>query len=112
LPKSLISKNKCDHLSNRIPHPVRRKKLQPFRDGWHNLIQIFTLILVFNPARLFILPGALLMGLSIAYALILNEHPIVTPCFGLDIHSFILAFLDNLTGFQLVTFGMGRIVCC
>lgn len=52
------------------------------------------------------------MGLSIAYALILNEHPIVTPCFGLDIHSFILAFLDNLTGFQLVTFGMGRIVCC
>jgi hypothetical protein len=36
---------------------------------------------------------------------VLSKTAIVTPYFGLDVHSFILALLGILSGFQLVIFG-------
>ena len=82
------------------------KKLKPFRDGWIILSRILGMILVFNPVLLFILPGLTVMTLGIIGAAILADNNIITPYFGLDVHSFILATLGTLSGFQLVIFGM------
>src|SRR5262249_35092117 len=39
-------------------------------------------------------------------ALLLKQGPLVTPYLGLNIHSFILASLGVLAGFQLIVFGL------
>jgi hypothetical protein len=64
------------------------------------------LLLVHNPTMMFIVPGLLISGLAIIGAIVLSETPVITPYFGLDIHSFILATLGVLGGFQLVIFGL------
>ena len=46
------------------------------------------------------------MLLGITGAVILSRSSLVTPYFGLDIHSFILAILATLVGFQLAVFGV------
>jgi len=82
------------------------KKLRPWRDGLQILGRILAMILIYNPMLTFVFPGMALMALAIAGALMLRENPIITPYFGLSIHSFIVATLGILTGFQLVVFGM------
>jgi glycosyltransferase involved in cell wall biosynthesis len=82
------------------------KKLHPFRDGTYILNRILLLILVYNPTMVFVVPGLLIMALAIIGAVVLSETPVITPYFGLDIHSFILAALGVLGGFQLVVFGI------
>ena len=46
------------------------------------------------------------MGLAIVGAIALQGSSLITPYFGLDVHSFILATLGVLAGFQLVIFGI------
>lgn len=82
------------------------KKLAPFRDGWHILRRILFLFLVHNPVVMFILPGLIISSLGLLGAAVLRSSAIVTPYFGLDVHSFILASLSILSGFQLATFGL------
>jgi hypothetical protein len=82
------------------------KKLHPWRDGLMILGRILTLVLLYNPMLTFIVPGVLLMIVAISGALILERGPVITPYFGLSIHSFIVATLGVLAAFQLAVFGM------
>ncbi len=82
-----------------------KKKLNPWRDGIVILGRIVALLLLYNPLATFIVPGLLVMLLAMAGASLLGQGPLVTPYFGLSIHSFIVATLGILASFQLMTFG-------
>jgi len=82
------------------------KKLRPWRDGFTILGRIIALVLLYNPLATFVLPGLLLMLVAILGAVVLEQGPVITPMFGLSIHSFIVATLGVLAAFQLVIFGM------
>jgi glycosyltransferase involved in cell wall biosynthesis len=85
---------------------IGEKKLRPFRDGVNILNRILLMVLVYNPTMIFVLPGLIILGLAVIGAVVLSENPLTTPYFGLDVHSFILATLGMLGGFQLVIFGI------
>lgn len=81
------------------------KKLRPWHDGLRILTRIIALVLLYNPMATFIIPGLMLMALALVGALIL-QGDVITPYFGLSIHSFIVAALGALAAFQLMVFGM------
>ena len=81
------------------------KKLRPWQDGFMILGRMTVLLLVYNPMRAFVLPGFILMVLALGGAMALSRGPVITPYFGLSIHSFILATLGSLAAFQLIIFG-------
>jgi dolichol-phosphate hexosyltransferase len=85
---------------------VGDKKLEPISDGVGILRRILMLVLLYRPLMLFAVPGLVLMVLSIIGALALSRGPIVTDYLGLSIHTFIVAALGVLAGFQLVVFGL------
>lgn len=85
---------------------VGEKKLRAFQDGFHILSRIIALVLLYNPLLTFILPGLLVLALTLGGALLLSRGPVVTPYFGLSIHSFIVAALGSVAAFQFITFGM------
>lgn len=85
---------------------VGEKKLRAFQDGFHILSRILALVLLYNPLLTFIIPGLLLLILMLGGALLLSRGPVVTPYFGLSIHSFIVAALGSVAAFQFITFGL------
>lgn len=85
---------------------VGEKKLRAFQDGFHILSRIIALVLLYNPLLTFIIPGLLVLALMLGGALLLSQGPVVTPYFGLSIHSFIVAALGSVAAFQFITFGM------
>ncbi len=85
---------------------IGEKKLDPFADGVGILGRILMLVLLYRPLLLFAVPGLVLMVVSIVGALALSRGPIVTEYLGLSIHTFIVAALGVLAGFQLVVFGL------
>lgn len=88
-------------------HPrVGEKKLDPLTDGMGILGRILTMVLLYRPLVFFALPGLILLAVSIIGALALSQGPIVTDYLGLSIHTFIVAALGVLAGFQLVVFGL------
>lgn len=91
-----------------IPYHPRlgEKKLNPWRDGFLILGRILALFLLHNPFQTFVLPGLLLMGLALVGAGMLSVGPVITPYFGLSIHSFMVLTLGVLAAFQLIVFGM------
>jgi hypothetical protein len=82
------------------------KKLNAWRDGWRILSRILYLFLAYNPVLTFIVPGLTIMAIATIGAITLSTSALVTPYFGLNVHSFILAALGILAGFQLVVFGI------
>lgn len=82
------------------------KKLRPCQDGLLILRRILLLVLVYNPMATFVVPGLVLMAVSIGVAVLLSRGPVLTPYLGLDIHSYIVAILGILAAFQLIAFGM------
>lgn len=82
------------------------KKLRPWRDGLAILSRIAALVLLYNPMLTFVVPGVVVLAAAMSLAAALQRGPVVTPYFGLSIHSFIVATLGVLAGFQLVVFGM------
>jgi len=82
------------------------KKLRPLQDGLLILRRILLLVLVYNPVATFVMPGLILMIVSIGVAILLSRGPILTPYLGLSIHSYIVAILGILAAFQLIAFGM------
>ena len=88
-------------------HPrVGEKKLDPIADGMGILARILTMVLLYRPLVFFAVPGLVLLVVSIIGALALSRGPIVTDYLGLSIHTFIVAALGILAGFQLVVFGL------
>lgn len=82
------------------------KKLSPWKDGLRILGRVIVLLLIYNPTLTFIVPGLILMAVSITGAILLSNGPVATPYLGLNIHSFIVAALGVLAAFQLTIFGV------
>jgi Glycosyl transferase family 2 len=85
---------------------VGEKKLSPWSDGFRILGRVIVLLLIYNPWITFILPGLLLMVVTVTGAIWLSQGDVVTSYLGLSIHSFIVAALGVLAAFQLVIFGV------
>ncbi len=85
---------------------VGEKKLSPWSDGFRILGRVIVLLLIYNPWITFIIPGLLLMALTVTGAIWLSQGDVVTSYLGLSIHSFIVAALGVLAAFQLVIFGV------
>jgi len=86
------------------------KKLSPLIDGARILGRILRLVLIYRPLLLFGLPGLILAATSFVAAVALSGGPIVTGYLGLAIHTFIVAALGILAGFQLMVFGIAGAV--
>jgi hypothetical protein len=85
---------------------VGEKKLSPWKDGLRILGRVIVLLLIYNPTLTFIVPGLVLMAVTISGAIVLSNGPVHTSYLGLNIHSFIVAALGVLAAFQLVIFGV------
>jgi glycosyltransferase involved in cell wall biosynthesis len=85
---------------------VGEKKLSPWKDGLRILGRVIVLLLIYNPTLTFIVPGLILMAISVTGAILLSNGPVHTSYLGLNIHSFIVAALGLLAAFQLVIFGV------
>ena len=85
---------------------VGEKKLSPWKDGLRILGRVIVLLLIYNPTLTFIVPGLVLMAISVTGAVLLSNGPVHTSYLGLNIHSFIVAALGVLAAFQLVIFGV------
>ena len=85
---------------------VGEKKLSPWGDGLRILGRVIVLLLIYRPWVSFILPGILLMAVSLGLAIALSIGNVQTAYFGLSINSFIVATLGILAGFQLTIFGL------
>jgi glycosyltransferase involved in cell wall biosynthesis len=85
---------------------VGEKKLSPWKDGLRILGRVIVLLLIYNPTLTFIVPGLVLMAITLSGAALLSDGPVHTSYLGLNIHSFIVAALGVLAAFQLVIFGV------
>jgi Glycosyl transferase family 2 len=82
---------------SRPPH------LRTWSDGWRHL----RFLLMFSPRWLFLYPGAVLLALGVLATLVLLPGPLMlTPRFGLDDHTFLVATIAILVGVQVVGFGV------
>jgi hypothetical protein len=82
------------------------KKLRAWRDGWRILKRIGSMVLIYNPSSIFMLPGLILMVLALSGASILKETSVISPYLGLSIPGILLVALGVFMGFQLLTFGL------
>lgn len=89
---------------------IGEKKLSPASDGVRILGRILRLVLIYRPLVLFGLPGLILAATSLMAAVALSGGPIITGYLGLAIHTFIVAALGILAGFQLMVFGIAGAV--
>jgi hypothetical protein len=81
---------------SRAPH------LKTWRDGWRHL----RFLLLHSPKWLFVYPGAVLIALGLAGAIILSAGAVrLTPGLELDIHTLTASCFAILIGVQLVMFG-------
>lgn len=86
------------HPDGRKAHPPH---LKTFRDGWRTL-RIF---LLYNPRRLFLIPGLILMALGVAgYLVAMPATTIGGVTF--DAHTLLFASLSLIAGFQSVQFAV------
>lgn len=82
------------------------KKLRPIRDGVNILVRVAGMAILFSPTLTFIVPGVIILALGIFGALALSGGPVFIGSIGLSIHSFVLAALGILGGFQLIVLGV------
>jgi len=85
---------------------VGDKKLSPWRDGLRIFGRVIVLALIYRPWVSFILPGILLLVISLGGAIALSMGNVKTGFFGLSINSFIVATLGILASFQFIVFGV------
>jgi hypothetical protein len=82
---------------SRPPH------LRTWSDGWRHL----RFLLMFSPRWLFLYPGTPLFALGLLGTVVLLPGPLMlTPRFGLDDHTFLVAAIAILVGVQVVGFGV------
>jgi hypothetical protein len=78
----------------------RRPHLQPWRDGWRHL----RFMLLYSPRWLFLVPGLLLEGVSLALTAALSLGDLRVGGVRLDVGTLAVACMTVIIGFQLVTF--------
>ena len=83
-----------------------KKKLRPYRDGWSILHRALSMALLYNPGLAFVVPGAVIWGLTVLVATAVGVHPLTVGKVTLSDHSLILATLGMNVGLQLVVFGI------
>jgi hypothetical protein len=77
--------------------------LRTWTDGWRHL----RFLLMFSPRWLYFYPGAMLIMIGLIATLALLPGPLMlSPQFGLDDHTFLVATIAILVGVQLVGFGV------
>jgi glycosyltransferase involved in cell wall biosynthesis len=82
------------------------KKLRPVRDGLSILSRVAGIGILYSPTITFVIPGLLIMALGLVGAIGLRGGPLFIGSIGLSIHSFVLAVLGFLAGFQLLVLGV------
>lgn len=84
------------------------KKLRPIRDGWKILHRMMSLALIYNPSRMFLVPGLSLWAIAAIFTFLIGTLPSSsTPSLiGINTQSFIVAALGVPAGFQLIVFGI------
>lgn len=84
------------------------KKLRPIRDGWKILQRMMSLALIYNPSRMFLVPGLSLWAIAALFTFLIGTLPSSsTPSLiGINTQSFIVAALGVPAGFQLIVFGI------
>lgn len=112
--ESLIKAAKLGARITEVPittWPDRRGRpphLRSFHDGWRHL----RFILLYAPDWLFLLPGCLLLFVSIGLVLWLLPGPRTAAGVGLDIHTMALAMMLALLGAHIISVGMFVKVFC
>ena len=89
---------------------VGDKKLRPIRDGLNILIRVAGMGLLYSPTVTFVVPGLLIMLAGMIGAIALSGGPVFIGPIGLSVHSFVLAALGILGGFQLVVLGVAAML--
>jgi hypothetical protein len=82
------------------------KKLRPLRDGLNILVRMAGMAILYSPTAIFVVPGLLIMALGVVGAIALSGGPVFIGAIGLSVHSFVLAALGIVGGFQLVVLGV------
>lgn len=80
---------------DRPPH------LRTWRDGWRHL----RFMLLFSPLWLFLLPGGLLLLVSVTGLIALWWGPLRIGTIGLDVHTMLFCSMGTALGFQAVQWG-------
>ena len=81
----------------------RRPHLRTWHDGWRHL----RFLLMFSPRWLFLYPGLALVALGALGVAVLFSGPLMlSPDFGLDDHTFLVAAIAILVGVQVVGFAV------
>jgi len=81
----------------------RQPHLRTWHDGWRHL----RFLLMFSPRWLFLYPGLALAALgALGVALLFPGPLMLTPDFGFDDHTFLVAAIAILVGVQVVGFGV------
>ena len=76
--------------------------LQPWRDGWRHL----RFMLLFAPQWLFIIPGAVILFLSLPVYLVLMQGPLQVGGLRFDIHTLFFSGMGALIGWMAISFGV------
>lgn len=79
----------------------RPPHLRTWRDGWRHL----RFMLLFSPLWLFLLPGGLLLALSILGLGALWHGPIQVGSLGLDVHTMLFCSVGAMLGFLAIQWG-------
>lgn len=79
-----------------------KSKLRTLRDGWRHL----RFLLIYSPTHLFLVPGAALFVIGMAFVLATLPGPLFIGPYHFDIHWMVLGALLALVGFQVAALGI------
>ncbi len=80
-------------------------KLRGLRDGYRIFRTIIKMLALYSPTVMFVLPGGILFSLGLMLLALLMSGPFSIGDLSLQVHSFIVATMVSLAGFQLGVFG-------
>jgi len=85
---------------------VGQSKLKPFLDGLRILRLIFSLLILYKPTHLFVVPGVLIFFLSTLAIFILHMSPISLIDLKMSYYTLILFCMLNLASVHITVFGI------
>jgi hypothetical protein len=86
---------------------VGEAKLRGLQDGYQIVQTILRMLAVYNPAVALVLPGVLLFAVGVGLMAALMTVPGSAGEAGLGTHTFVLAAMLSLAGFNIAVFGFG-----
>jgi glycosyltransferase involved in cell wall biosynthesis len=86
---------------------VGEAKLRGLQDGYQIFQTILRMLALYNPAVALVLPGVFLFAIGVGLMVALMAVPASAGEAGLGIHTFVLAAMLSLAGFNMAVFGFG-----